>query len=132
MGTHGTVGVVRKEETLYAERTLDGYGVALNFEVMVNDILNEMDEEEFVEKYIRKAEWGNGALEIVTIKEANGRIVVEGNREEEEEYGVYVNFVERKITITPSLIEIGLGKVCELRKKLLVKNWTLESEYLLR
>ena len=130
MGTHGTVGVVRKEETLYAERTLDGYGVALNFEEMINDL--EMDEEEFVEKYIRKAEWGNGTLEIVTIKEVDGKIVTEGDREEEEEYGVYVNFVERKITITPSLVEIGLGKICELRKKLLEKGWTLESEYLLR
>jgi len=130
MGTHGTVGVVREEETLYAERTLDGYGVALNFEEMVNDL--EMDEEEFVEKYIRKAEWGNGTLEIVTIKEVDGKIVTEGDREEEEEYGAYVNFVERKITITPSLVEIGLGKICELRKRLLEKGWTLESEYLLR
>ena len=131
MGTHGTVGVVREEETWYAERTY-GSGVALNFEEMVNDILGKMDEEEFVEKYIRKAEWGSGTLEIVTLKEINGKIVAEGDREEEEEYGVYVNFVERKITITPSLVEIGLGKICELRKKLLEKGWTLESEYLLR
>ena len=112
------------------ERTLDGQVLVDWLPHIINDIANGMKYRRAVVKYvlIPEAQWARrGIAEYMKVHIFNNRVVVDNDREFDQEYGIYIDFRERVVYVTSTIVaDYGLRAIWELQKQLRKRHWRIE------